>query len=106
MNLAPGISLGEGTEIIQEIVNEMRLIIVAAFERNLRPLDILFPVNAPQHMLEAAHATKDFRRQPDLAAKQLYESPRAQSNPVSHSGYSRSVRRLAELLESVSNGRM
>src|SRR5712664_3445846 len=52
-----------------EIVDEMRLVVVSAVERDLRPINGAAALDDVQHFLKAPHAAEKLWRQPDLLFK-------------------------------------
>ena len=75
-----GIDAGEGAEI----VNEMRLIEVAARERDVKPVNIVLIMNQIEHLLKTTDTAKYFRRESYLFTKAFYESPLAKTDFVTH----------------------
>ena len=77
-----GIDAGEGAEV----VDEMRLIEVAARQCNLRPVDAAIGAcraeDVAQNLLETLHATEQLRRQADMLRKQLNEMAIAESDLI------------------------
>ena len=70
---------GEGLEV----VDEMGLVVVAAIERDLCPIDLPGAVYRVEGLLEAAHAAEGFRRESDLLAKDFDEAARAEADFLS-----------------------
>ena len=52
-----------------EIVDEMRLVVVSAVERDLRPINGTAALDDVQYLLKASHAAEKLWRQPDLLFK-------------------------------------
>src|SRR6516225_11647013 len=61
-----------------EIVDEMRLIVVAAGQGQVGPGDALQALYRSQHLLKTLHPAEQFRCQPNLLGEQLDESPGAE----------------------------
>ena len=51
---------------LAKIVDEMRLIIIAAIERDIDPVNLALSMYGFQNALEPAHAAESFRREADL----------------------------------------
>ena len=70
-----------------EIVDEMRLIEIAAGESNFGPIDELaVACYMPQDFLETLHAAEKLGRQTDLLGEELDEAPFAQPDLRAHAG--------------------
>src|SRR5260370_30110143 len=67
-----------------KIVDEMRLVVIAAGQGEVRPGKMPMGVDVPHHFLEPAHAAKQLRRQPDFLGKELNEAPRTEANAACH----------------------
>ena len=91
---------GESREC-PEIVNEVRLVVISALERNLRPVHLSLPVNGSQHVLEAAHTAEDFRGQSDLPPEQFNEPSGAQPDALADLRHSNCMRRTPELVNGI-----
>ena len=68
-----GTQPGEGPEI----VDEMRLVEVAAIERDVRPIDLPACSDSVNNLLESTDAAEQFRSQSDLGAKDVSKAARA-----------------------------
>src|SRR5262249_39766463 len=88
-----------------EIVDEMCLVEVSTRKRDVDPVRLKPAMHHAHHLLKAAHATEELRRQPDFLAEHLDESPRAHADLVGDSRDRRRCRPL-KLLQRKSNGRM
>ena len=89
-----------------EIVNKMRLVVVAAIERQLCPINLPLRMDGAQHPLEAADARKSFGSQADLLMKELDESARAKADACRHGSYTVAACWRAELLKRVRHSRV
>ncbi len=80
----PGAEVRGGAEAGErpEVVDEMRLVVVAAGERDVRPVDVRRRRERAQDLLEAPHAAIELRREADLGREDLDESPRAEADAV------------------------
>ncbi len=85
-------------------MDEVRLIVIAALERNARPIDIFPSVNRLQHVLETADAAKDFRCQTDLAVKHFNKPPGAQADSFRYRGHSVGARWMLKMFQGVGDG--
>src|SRR5216683_2978827 len=65
-----------------EIVNEVRLVKVAAVQRDVAPIDGSPAANLFQHGLESSHAAKNFRCHSYVLLEQFDEAPRAEAGFV------------------------
>src|SRR5260370_39155530 len=70
-----------------EVVNEVRLVEVAASACDFHPVIIRTTVNQLQDLLKAANARVELRRQSNLAAEKLNETARTQTNLFRHFGH-------------------
>ena len=73
-----GIDPGEGAEIVDEV----RLIEVAAIQRDIGPFHALAAFHSTQGLLEAANAAKHFGRESGFIAKHLDESLGTESDLI------------------------
>src|ERR1700677_2125254 len=95
-----GINPGEGTEI----VDEMRLIVVSAIQRDIGPLHRLAAFHAPECLLETADAAKYLGREPGSIPKSLDESFGTQANLFRQARYGAELRLGHELAQRESDG--
>ena len=72
-----------------KVVNEMRLIEVAAVECNARPIDLTTPIRQSHGALRSLDPTVSFRRHPNLDLEAFDESLRTQSDGVGQRGNAR-----------------
>src|SRR5260370_20722645 len=63
-----------------EIVDEVRLVEVAAAQSNFSPVNITATADDSHHLLKTLDATKQLRSQPHFPGKPFNESPRAEIN--------------------------
>ena len=89
-----------------EVVNKMRLIVIAALERHLNPVDFANSVRCPDHLLEATDAAEQLGRQPYFVAEELDESPLAEAHLLYHSRNRRRLHSSKELLQGERDYRM
>ena len=67
-----------------KIMNEMRLVIIPAIDRNIRPVNERCAMNLSQHTLKSLHAAERLRREPHLVVKQFHKPAMAQTDPIQH----------------------
>ena len=91
---------GEGLEV----VDEMGLVVVAAIECDLCPIDLPGAMYRVEGLLEAAHAAEGFRRESDLLAKELDETARAEADFFRECSDGGDVRRAANVMERIGYG--
>jgi hypothetical protein len=99
-----GVDAGE----CAEIVNEMRLVEVAARQRDLRPVDDGASRGASdvtQNFLETLHAAKQLWSKADLLRKKLDEAAIAETNLICY-GRDGASRALSEILDGERHGWM
>src|ERR1700691_589210 len=89
-----------------EVVDEMRLIEIAAIRRYRSPLHRPSRADPPQHSLESPHAAKQLGREPDFAAEHLYESLRAEADLTGNVRDGRGVRQAMKLAQCKGHGRV
>ena len=89
-----------------EIVNEMRLIEVAAIQRDVSPFDALAAFHAVQRPVEAPDTAKHFGRESSLIAKHLNEALGAETDLFAHRRHGCHVRSGHEAAERESYGAM
>ena len=65
----PLVLRGSHTSEFLEFMNEVGLVVVAAIESELAPVDIAMSVRCSNDLLKAADAAEEFRRQADLVVK-------------------------------------
>src|SRR5271155_2753838 len=58
----------------------MGLVVVAAIQRDLGPIDLLSAVNRYQRLLKSPYTAESLWRQPHLLAEELDKSPRTEAN--------------------------
>ena len=83
-----------------EIADEMRLIEIAASERDIGPIHLLRPMDELQHLLKAPDAAEELWRQPDLFVKNLDKASRAEAKLSGHVRDSARVRHAMKLSQS------
>jgi hypothetical protein len=66
-----------------EVVDEMRLVVIAAGESDVHPLHSPSP-DETQNLLEALNATEQLWRQPYFVAEKLNESPLTDADLIRH----------------------
>ncbi len=74
-----------------EVVDEVRLIVVAAIERHLCPFNFLDRMGHLNNPLETADPREQLRSKSNLVAEQLDETALAATDLVNNSRYQRSV---------------
>ena len=87
-----------------EIVNEMRLVKIAAVEGNIAPAYRASATNSFQHRLEPSHAAKNFRSHSYMLFEEFDEAPRTEAGFVRDFSNLRSGRLGQEIFHSVLNG--
>src|SRR6266851_330821 len=92
-----GIDAGERLEVVDEV----RLVEVAARERHIGPIDVRLLIHEMQHALKSPHAAEDLRRESDLFEEELLESAGADADCVDDR---RDASDSAELTERESHG--
>jgi len=70
----------------------MCLVVVAAAERDIRPIHILFRRKILDHLLKALHTRIQLRREPHLLTENVYEPPAADSNLIGQLRHRRALR--------------
>ena len=70
-----------------EVVDEVGLIEISRFQRDVCPIRRIARVHASQHVLEPLHAAEALGSQPDLFVKKLRKAARAQADLSSHFAY-------------------
>src|ERR1051326_4297770 len=88
-----------------EIVDEMRLVEIAAGQRQLGPSDGRVAFQQAQDLLKAAHAAKLLRRQAHRLAEDLNKACLAQADALCHCRDAWQVRGALELLKRIADGR-
>ena len=89
-----------------EIVDEVRLIEVAAIQGDLGPIDALAAFHAVQRPVEAPDAAKHFGRESSLIAKHLDEALGAEPDLFAHRRHGCQVRSRHEAVQGESHGVM
>src|SRR6267378_4314968 len=67
-----------------EIVDEMRLVVVPAIERDPRPINGAAALNRLQHFLKAPNPAEKLWRQPDFFFEHVNKPPRTKSRAIRH----------------------
>jgi len=70
------IDAGEGAEVVIEV----RLVEVAAPERDVGPIDVVPAMNAVQHLLEAANPAEELGSESDLFTEDLNKPAPAEAD--------------------------
>jgi hypothetical protein len=89
-----------------EVVNEMRLVVVPAFERHLRPVNCVQSMSRLDDLLKATHPREQLRRKSNLIAEQLDEPALAATDLVNDSRNRRGLQRVTKLLQCETDNRM
>src|SRR5216110_2403252 len=89
-----------------KVMNKMRLIEVAAGERDVSPVNLTRVVNQFQHTLETAHAAERLGSKADCLTEALYESALAESDLVAHDRHSGQVRNVMKVAQRKRDRRM
>src|SRR5215475_4885868 len=78
----------------------MRLVVVTARERYVRPINCGGALDRFQHALETLHATKELGRQANLSLEQVDKAPRAKSYSLRYIPHCMAVSRAMKRLKS------
>lgn len=89
-----------------EVVNQMRLVVIAAGQSNLCPLGRLAWLKALQRLLEAANTTIQLGCQANFFVENLDKSPRTQADLLGHIGDGWDGRRAVKRLQREGDGRL
>ena len=71
---------------LAEVMIEVRLIEVAARQRDVGPIHIILALNRRDDILKTPDAAEQFGRHTDLIAKQLDKTPLAEADTIRHLG--------------------
>ena len=66
----------------EEFLDEVRLVVVPARERHVRPFDLALLVDLSQYALEPADPAEDFWREANLGGEEIQEPAVADAEPV------------------------
>lgn len=89
-----------------KVVDKMRLIKIAASQRQVGPIDRSAGVDAAQRRLKAPDAAKAFGRQAHLGGEQIEEAPRAEADLCGDSGDGLGIGRGVQGLQRKGNRRV
>jgi len=67
-----------------KVVDEMRLVVVTAGQRDVHPINTLLFPEAAQNLLKASDAAELLGRQSDFVAKHLNEVPLTEADLIGH----------------------
>src|SRR5580698_8253814 len=87
-------------------MNEMGLIVIAAIECNLCPINLPCAVNRGKGLLKTAHSTEGLWRKSYLLAKQLDKAPGAEPDLPGHPCNGRRVWQAAKMVQRIVYCRM
>ena len=90
------VSCGINAGKLFEIMDEMRLIEIAAASRHIHPGKVCAGANLLQDLLKAADASKELWRKPNFVGKKLNEPARADADVIGKISHSRSSMNIAK----------